>query len=348
MAPSPKFPKVLIVILNWNGRNDSLECLESVFRTDYPDFVVVVVDNGSTDGSPEAIENVYPRSIVIRNAKNTGFTGGNNIAIRYGLQEGADLFWLLNNDTVVETDTLGKLVEAALSKEEIGLVSPVVYFYDERERIQYCGCFLDTEGYRFRHAPAARWGEGETIRENELNWGTALLITRKVVEEIGFLDEKYFAYYEDFEYSLRAKRSGFTSVIRSDARIFHKDSRATGSRTSPMQVFLRTRNLHFLWMDILKGWKKFDFVRTYLAEHVLGGYTFFKKKGYPESAEACLHGAWAAFRRRGGEWDRAIQFPRPLIKLLTWHPYLLRMVLRGDCSGIAGEINSRMHSRFSR
>lgn len=102
------YPKVYIIILNWNGLKDTLECLESVFKLDYLNFEVIVVDNGSTDDSVNVILKTYPQVRLIENRENLGYTGGNNIGMRYAIERDADYIWLLNNDTIVEEDTLGE------------------------------------------------------------------------------------------------------------------------------------------------------------------------------------------------------------------------------------------------
>ena len=108
-----ELPLIYIIILNWNGLQDTLECLGSILKMDYPNFRVVVVDNNSTDNSVDIIRKAHPQVSLIENKENLGYTGGNNTAMRYAMQHSADYVWLLNNDTTVEADTLSKLVFAA-------------------------------------------------------------------------------------------------------------------------------------------------------------------------------------------------------------------------------------------
>lgn len=116
-----KYPKVFIIIVNWNGLKDTLECLQSVFKQDYPNFEVIMVDNGSKDNSVQVIRNAYPQIILIENKENLGYTGGNNVGMHYAVNSGSDYVWLLNNDTVVEPDTLSKLVAAAKILQRLDL-----------------------------------------------------------------------------------------------------------------------------------------------------------------------------------------------------------------------------------
>ena len=121
------YPKVFVVVLNYNGGHFIKKCLASVFKNDYPDFEVVVVDNGSKDGSLEMAKTNISKAIFIKNEENLGFATGNNIGIRYSLERMADYVCLLNNDTEVEKDFLGKLVEAMEKDERVGIASPVIF-----------------------------------------------------------------------------------------------------------------------------------------------------------------------------------------------------------------------------
>ena len=332
-------PRVAVVVLNWNGLEDTLECLESLSRSVYPNMEVIVVDNGSSDGSPEEIALRFPDVHLIRNPGNMGFSGGNNVGIREAFRRDADFVWLLNNDTVVEPATLDHLIRAARQSDEIGLVSPVIRFFEDRTRIQFCGSYIDWKKSRIVKVekPESLPGNGKDISL----WGTALLIKRGVLERAGYLDEKYFAYHEDEEYCMRAARTGFRCVVVPEARVFHKNSRATGSNDAPMQVFLRSRNLFFLWMDNLKGRKRVFHVPRYLAQIISYGGAL-KEKNLPDSVEACLDGVWHAFRGVGGPRNPEITMP-PLLRglfrfLFSWHPYFWAGLLRGDFAGIGSKV----------
>ena len=223
-------PKIYIIILNWKGLDDTLECLGTIAKLDYQNHHVVVIDNGSSDNSGAIIQEKYPMVDMIHNTQNLGFTGGNNQGIQYAMDREADYVWLLNNDTIAEPDSLRLLVEAAESSKDIGLVSPLIHYYHEPERIQYCGSYTDWNRLIFRNRDYNQIPLGKHLIENELNWGTALLIKRDVIEKVGYLNNKYFAYNEDYEYSFRAIKAGYRSVIHLYARIYHKDSWSTGHR----------------------------------------------------------------------------------------------------------------------
>lgn len=328
-------PRVTAIILNWNGMRDTLECIESVKNLDYPDVRILVVDNGSTDGSPSVIRDRYPSVTLLQNKENIGFAGGNNLGMGKALEMGADYLWLLNNDTVLEKGTLGRLVTAILDRPEVGLASPYIYYHGTPDRIQFCGSYIDWDRNRI-----VKLEEGDFIPGNGENislWGTALLVKRSVVEKVGFLNEKYFAYHEDEEYCMRAALAGIRCVVVPESRIFHKNSRSTGSNDAPMQVFLRSRNLYFLWMDSLGGMARYLHIPRYLA-HIISYGGGLREKNLPESVEACMDGVWHAYRGEGGQRNPSIVMPAPIRGLFrflfSWHPFLWSSLLKGDFRAI--------------
>ena len=135
MSESSTESLVIIILLNWNSLEDTLRCIDSIFKSTYPHFEIIVVDNGSDVNPEDTLDAAYPGVQVIRNSENRGFTGGNNQGIRLALEKNADYIWLLNNDTTVSPDTLRELVRAAETFPEAGLLSPVVYVQDHPEAL---------------------------------------------------------------------------------------------------------------------------------------------------------------------------------------------------------------------
>ncbi len=315
--------KVYIIILNWNGLNDTLECLDSVYRLNYPHFEVIVVDNGSSDGSVVNIGTKFPQVILIENNKNLGYTGGNNIGMRHALELGGDYVWLLNNDTVVMPDTLAKLVHEAEKYPETGLVSPVVRYYDNPDKVQFEGSYVEFATFSLNHVLDRNELNNKQVQRNLLVWGTALLIKRSVIESIGYLSDKYFAYAEDTDYCLRARRKNFRVKVRLDASILHKVSRSIGKK-SPAQVFLRTRNAYFVWSDNVPGVRRF-FVPSHYVGMVINHARLLLEENNENGFDACLNGFWAALKGRGGAYDPTIIIPLWLKAVfsffVTWHPY---------------------------
>jgi len=325
-----KYPKVSIIIVNWNRLEDTLDCLSSVFNLDYPNYEVIVVDNGSTDRSVPCIRERYPQVVIIENKRNLGFTGGNNRAMRYALQRNAEYVWLLNNDATTEPDALKKLVKTVEEHTEIGLISPMIYYHGKPDEVQFSGIRLDLKGYSYRETSRHTIPDDEAREMDNLLVGTALLIKRRVVADIGYLDEHYFAYFEDFEYCMRAKRFGYESTVLPSARVNHKDAEWKVKKRKPMVVFLRSRNTYFFWMGILDGRRrKFDYALHYFADRI-SFFSELRREGHFEAADACLDGVWAALRGIGGPRDNNIKMPRVLKGILSYHPYFWVGVLKGN------------------
>jgi len=136
-------PLVIVVVVNWNGLADTLECLGSLARLDYPNYDTVVVDNGSTDGSVPAIRERFELVMVVENSENLGYAGGNNIGLEHAMRRGADYALLLNNDTLVAPDCLCRLVAAAQADPEVGMAGPIIYYRDLPDVIWSPGGAID-------------------------------------------------------------------------------------------------------------------------------------------------------------------------------------------------------------
>ncbi len=339
-------PKVVIAVLNWNGVADTLECLESLRGLRYPNFTVLVVDNGSQRPEADEIAPHLRDGSVIRCPRNLGYAGGNNVAIRRAVELNADYIWLLNNDTVVEPDCLERLVSVAESRPRLGLISPVVYDYQDRQEIKFAGTVLDFAAEERRHLRSLPAAGDSAPSVNVALWGTALLIRRDLIHRVGLLDERYFAYVEDMDYSVRALGAGFETMVVSDAVIYHKESRSLGGLDAPPRRYLMTRNFYLFWRSHLRGWRRFTYPARYLGwvlEHALTA----KLVGNASLADHTLTGAWNAFRGHWGSWDDRGEIP-PAVRrfihrwLLGWHPYLLIHLLRGRFRPVIGEAASRL------
>lgn len=236
------WPTVYFSILNWNRADLTCECLESLAQLDYPNYEIVVVDNGSQDGDAVAIQTRFPSAIVLRNETNLGFAEGNNVAIRYALERGADYLFLLNNDTVVAPQMVKSLVQVAESDENIGIVGPKIYYFDEPRTIWSAGGILQP-----RRTPVLLGldeidnGQHDTLREVDWVTGCAFLIKASVVQQIGLIDARYFAYFEENDWCIRAKRAGFSIVYVPEAHLWHK-IQPKRQALSPRHVYLMTRN----------------------------------------------------------------------------------------------------------
>lgn len=236
-------------MLNWNRQADTLECLDSIRRMNYPAFSVVLVDNGSTDGSPDAIEHWSDGEIpvtLIRNKKNLGFVGGSNQGMRHALATDTDYVLLLNNDTVVEPDVLTILVQAAERSEEIGMVGPKIYQYGKVNILDSAGTRTIpwlAQGFLVGHGEEDR-GQYDSTAEMPYVTGTALLVKRAVLKKVGLMDEDYFCYFDDFDWGMKAREAGYKLHLEPKAVVHHKGSQTAGLN-SPfyMRHMVRSRIL---------------------------------------------------------------------------------------------------------
>ena len=220
------YPKVSIVILNWNGASDTIECLESLRDMSYPNYEVTVVDNASEGDDVRILRERFGDYVyMIENDRNYGFAEGSNTGIRYALENlNPDYVWLLNNDTVVNEEALTELVKTAESDKRIAIVGPKVCSYMTRNRIDFAGGMMNWLlgfGDIIGHGETDV-GQFDQPREVDYVTGSALLIKTGVVREIGLLDTRLFLFNEDVDWCLRAKKGGHNIVYTPGATVFHK------------------------------------------------------------------------------------------------------------------------------
>lgn len=236
--------RVAIIILNWNGLDDTLECLSSLSELEYKNYQIIVVDNNSTEDISTLPEQ-YPGVILIRNHDNYGFCKGNNIGIEKAVELKYDYCWILNNDTVVAKDCLGKLVDALSQDESIAAVTNRVDYYQDHSLSWFAG------GIFLNGIPAIR-GFFEKINDNheqedtEYLVGCSFLARTDILNKVGGFDENYFCYVEDVDISMKIRELGWKIIYSKDAVVWHKVSASTGIH-SPLKLYYKHRNmLYFL------------------------------------------------------------------------------------------------------
>jgi GT2 family glycosyltransferase len=235
-----------VIVLSWNGRQDTLRCLESLSSLDHPGVQVICVDNGSTDGSAEAVRERHPEVTLIEAGNNLGYSGGNNLGLRHALEAGADWMVLVNNDATVASDAI-RGFEAALAQRPLaGLLAGKVYFADRPQTIWFAGQRVNTlVGYSGR---PRGYGHPDSLRYSRVvpvdrAVGALMAVSRPALEAVGLLDESLFAYVEDVDLALRIRRSGFEIVFAPGARAWHGVSASTGGeRTSTHTLYYGVRN----------------------------------------------------------------------------------------------------------
>jgi GT2 family glycosyltransferase len=235
-------PKVAVIMLNWNGYADTIECIESLKKVTYTNFFIIIVDNASSCNDVQILHEKFGNYVdILAQEKNWGFPEGCNIGMRYALTKGADYLLLLNNDTVVDPEFMEELVKTAEGDEKIGIVGSKVYYYYYPTRIQYIGgrinWILGINGTYIKDEED--FGQYDMPMWQDYVPATSCMIKRSVVEKIGYLDPFYFWAIEEFDYCTRAKRAGFKIIYQPKSKIWHK-WQASGVKLSD---YPETRNM---------------------------------------------------------------------------------------------------------
>lgn len=244
-------PAVSIIIVNWNGKADTLACLESLRADSYPAKRVIVVDNGSSDDSVSTLRGRFPEVTVLETGRNLGFTGGNNAGIRAALGAGAEYVYLLNNDTICEPGALSELVRTAEGDRSIGIVTPVIHYFDHPNELWFAGSRIDLPWGVAVHDNTRR--PSRDAAPYPVPWvsGCAMLIPRHLIAKLNGFDDRYFLIWEDVDLSLRARAAGARVVVAPAARIYHKVSRSVGT-SSANGCYYHVRNNLLLLRTVLK------------------------------------------------------------------------------------------------
>jgi GT2 family glycosyltransferase len=237
-------PKVIVVIVTWNGLRDTLHCLVSLRHLNYGNWRAVLVDNGSQDRTVEAVRRFFPEVTVMANARNRGYVAANNQGITWALAQGADWILLLNNDVILEPDTLAEMVRVGESSDQIGIVGPVMQRTLRPDILDLGGDFNFFLGrVLLRRADSS---DGAIYRQIDYVWGCSLMARASVFAHTGGLNPLYVAYYEDGELCLRARHElALHTVAALKARVLHKVGGA-GEKRFVWQTYLRVRN-HMLF-----------------------------------------------------------------------------------------------------
>ncbi|MBK8189777.1 MAG: glycosyltransferase family 2 protein [Vampirovibrionales bacterium] len=232
-------PLVTIVLLNYRGADDTLACLASLGELTYPRFEIVVVDNDSRDDSVERLRAGGFSGRLIQARENGGFSAGNNLGVEVALHNRADYVWLLNNDTVVEPGALTHLVAEA---EKTGGLAGSLLLYPDRS-FQQAGVAINWRTGGSRGVAETALYDGMPLTALS---GASMLIPIKVIQRIGPLDERYFLYFEDVEYCLRAARKRYPVTLAIRSRVFHKEGASTGKRSAATRYYYQRNRLKVL------------------------------------------------------------------------------------------------------
>lgn len=240
-------PIVAIIILNYNGWKDTIECLESLKKINYKNYRILLVENGSTNNSSEILIKKYSKNKkikIIKNKENLGFTKGNNEVIKNNSD--FDYFLLLNNDTIVEKDFLNVLVDFAEKNKDVGVVTPAIYKYSDKKELNK----IDSPAkFNFKIGGGqAIFYDKNTISPFEVDYasGCCWLIKKEIIKKTEWFKEKYFAYNEEIEWAYRIKKIGYKFFIIPLSKIYHKGERTT-SKIPGFRLYYGTRNM--IWFE---------------------------------------------------------------------------------------------------
>ncbi len=250
-------PLVYVVTLTWNQKADTLKCLESLSGMTYPRYRILVVDNGSSDGTLSATAQEFPEAETIANAENLGFGGGFNVGICSALERGAAFVLIINNDTHVAPDMLDALMVHS-QRENVGMLAPKIYYADEPTRIWSVGgnCHPWTYEMTDKGDDEVDRGQWEEVLERDYLVGCAILMRRSMLETVGMFDEDFYPiYYEDVDLCLRTRRAGYKLLLVPAAKMWHEVSASAGGSDSPRERYLMARHSIRFFRKYVRGWR---------------------------------------------------------------------------------------------
>lgn len=238
---------IAIIIVNYNGKEDTTECLLSLEKSHYKHFLPIVIDNGSTDQSSLFLREKFPKLILLESEENLGFAGGNNLGIEKALSIGCDAVLLLNNDVIIDEDMLGAFAKATKQYPD-SILGGKVFRFDEPELLDHIGgrwipSELKYDLVGFRKPGKTHFNE---VLSLDYIYGCAMLIPRVILEKIGLLEPKFFLYWEEVDYCTRAKKAGFSLLFLPNARLWHKGSASLTEQIPPKAYYFWRNRLFWL------------------------------------------------------------------------------------------------------
>jgi GT2 family glycosyltransferase len=292
--------------------------IASVEKMDYPNVSILIVDNGSQDDSVEWLRPLVREGLeLLESPVNTGYTGGCNLGMRRALEMDADYVWLLNNDAIVDEGALSSIVALAETDASIGLVTPRIAALDE-DRLTFAGGVISIPKtmYNETHDPAEAAEWSAKYPEAGLVIGTAMLVRVELIRKIGMLDEGFFAYFEDIDYSARSAAAGFRNVVDGNSTVRHLEK---NRNTMPLEI--KPHYWYYMARNESRFWRKHLGLKSSLrpAWYSFNGFLRHRnrvKDARPESEAAILAGLWDGWRNRGGAYRADARMPEPVAALV--------------------------------
>ncbi|MEQ8156407.1 MAG: glycosyltransferase family 2 protein [Clostridiaceae bacterium] len=259
--------KVFIILVNYNGSKDTIDCIKSLKDIDYKNYEIVVVDNNSRDEEKKLLRENSSGIKLIESDVNLGFALGNNLGMEYAINNNADYVLLLNNDTLVEKDFLTRMVKTAEKNEDAGAVGCKIMYHPAENIIWYNGGRVDFTKFSAFNIDERKedYESEDECTETDFITGCCILIPERTIKKAGYLSHEYFMYYEDVDYSLKIKEIGLKLLLDHKAKIYHKVSVSSGGEDSLFRIYYSNR-ARKLFM------KKF--------RYKVSGFNFFKAEAY--------------------------------------------------------------------
>jgi GT2 family glycosyltransferase len=283
------------ITLNWNRREDTLACLNSLAQQTLPNLRLLLIDNHSNDGTPKAVSRQFPQAELIVNPKNLGFAAGFNAGLRRALKAGADQVFILNNDTTLAFDCLERL--QGQLRPDVGILAPMIYYAHDPQRIWALGGATQPLLLE-KHDPWAGKedpGDLPDVLECDFVTGCGMFFPRRTLELVGLFDEGFWMYYEDSDLCLRVRRAGLRILAAPQAHMWHKVASSSGGSNSPNERYWMARSsvryfrkhAHGIQIPAILAWRMGSALRTSLS---LGS-----KSNWP-ALDAYWRGLWAGLR----------------------------------------------------
>ena len=268
-------PLVAIVLVNWNNEPDTVACIDSLRRAEYGNLHTILIDNGSTDGSREALARL-PGFEFIDAGENLGIARANNLGIRRALERRADYILLLNNDTIVDPGMIGALVDTCEADPEIGIAGPIMYYHESPRTIWFAGGRVNRWTGDTRHIGMLEEDRRQYDRVFDTDYVTscALLARREVLEAVEGVDPAYFIYFDETDVCVRARRLGWRAVVVPHARLWHKISRSMGSGSARYWYHYNRSRMIFIRKNLTPAQRltSLCFIALYDAPRMVGHF----------------------------------------------------------------------------
>lgn len=306
-------PTVWVVLVNYNGLADTRRCLRSLAGLTVP-ARVVVVDNASDPDPTPGLAAEFPRAALVRSDVNTGWSGGNNAGIRHALGRGADYVLLLNNDTTVHPELVGRLLAAFAAHPGYGVVGPVIRYMDEPDLVMTDGTAFGRGGAGFfRRLPVPEApADPPAVAEVDIVNGCALMARADVLRRVGPIDDRFFLIHEESDFCLRVRRAGWRCGVLAEGLVWHKGSSAFKRSGKRWQRYYDARNLGLL----LSKHPARGGVMSYAAylRYAYHRYCHEREDGHPDAADAVLEGVADFAGRRFGPYRPRTRLAVPVLR----------------------------------